>query len=68
MTSVDFMLIGTGAIIAILISYVFYRYTFDVSIRTRHIKAQTELLGKIAQKHGVGQDEVETIIRNANNQ
>lgn len=67
MLSSEFFYYAGFVLAGIVIMYFILRWTFDVPMRTRHIKAQTELLSKIAIRQGMGMDEAETIVNNANN-
>jgi len=61
-TSTEFIAFVACAIIGLAILYWFYRLVFDIPKRNRHIEAQTELLGKIAEKLGVPHEEVHGIV------
>lgn len=65
MTSTDFMIYSVIAIAGILLQYYILRWTFSVAKRNRHLKAQTELLAKIAEKQGSPKEETENILNEA---
>ena len=66
MTSDQFIAWSVGVIVGLAIFYFFARFVFDIDKRNRLLKAQVDLLGRIAKRHGAPHDEIDTIVRNAN--
>lgn len=62
MESSQFLLYAGAAIAGIFIYYLIIRWSHQIHKRNRYMKAQIELLAKIASKQGVSNDEIETII------
>lgn len=62
MESKDFLIYAGATIVALLIYRVFLQWAFQIRKRNRYLKAQTQLLGKIALQHGVAKEEVNVIL------
>lgn len=65
MTSTDFMIYLGIAIGVIIFQYFLLRWVFDIAKRNRYLKAQTELLSKMAEKQGVSKEDISVIITTA---
>lgn len=63
MESTELMIYAGIAIIALLLYVALTSWAHQIQKRNRYLKAQTELLGKMAVKQGVSSDEVEVILR-----
>lgn len=61
-TSTDFVIYSGVAIAAIIFQYYLLRWIFAIARRNRYMKAQTELLAKIAEKHGVEKEIIAGIV------
>jgi hypothetical protein len=64
-TSTEFIAYSFVAIIVLVFAYWFTRFVMDIQKRNRHLEAQTELLGKMAEKLGVSHQEVFGIVNAA---
>lgn len=65
MESDQFLLYAGGAILALIIYYLFIQWAHQIHKRNRYMEAQINLLSKIAEKSGVNKDEVNAIIEKA---
>lgn len=50
------------ALFSLVLYYLITQWVHQIHKRNRYLKAQIELLCKIAEKHGVDQEEIEAII------
>jgi hypothetical protein len=62
MTSDQFLIYSLIGIVALVIYYIITQWIHQIHKRNRYLKAQTELLAKIAEKQGVNKDEIEVIL------
>lgn len=62
MKSESFFYYVLFAIIGLFVYYIITQWIHQIHKRNRYLKAQMQLLAKIASKQGVSSDEVETII------
>lgn len=51
-----------GAIISLMLYYMLTQWVHQIQKRNRYLKAQIDLLAKIAEQQGVAKDEIEGIL------
>ena len=59
------MYYGTIGLVSMVITVLFTRWVFQVHTMARHTQAQTKLLAKIAEKQGVDERDIKTILHDA---